>query len=279
MQIPHLTAPATAFLMAAAALPAPLVAQTSDAAAVFDALRLGEIVEVMRSEGLSYADEIAEAMIPGAPSPDWGKTVDRIYDAERMRAVVLADFENSLDPGLTGEILDFFRSEPGPTIVSLEVEARAAMLDDAVEAASNEVAAEAMTDETDRYRLLSRFVEANDLIETNVVGALNSNFAFYEALAAAGAMPAEMTQDQLLALVWSQEEDIRASTTEWVFSYLLLAYQPLADADVEAYIAFSETPAGRALNRALFEGFDELFVDISRSLGTATALEMSGQAL
>ena len=266
-------------MMAVAAVAGTAEAQSASAEAVFEAMRLGDILEIMQSEGLEYADEIAATMFADQPAQDWDESVADIYDYDRLKALILEDFGAAIDATAAAETLAFFEAEPGPTIVRLEVEARMAMIDDAIEEASNEIAAMAMRDETPRFELISRFVEVNDLIETNVVGALNSNYAFYEGLAAGGGMPQEMTEDQLLSLVWSQEPDIRTSTTEWVFSYLLLAYQPLDDADIESYIAFSETASGQMLNRALFEGFDNMFVQISRDLGTAAAKELSAASL
>jgi hypothetical protein len=61
--------------------------------------------------------------------------------------------------------------------------------------------------------------------------------------------------------------------------YLAMAYQPLSDADLEAYIAFSRTPEGQVLNRALFAAFDALFNALSRDLGLAAARLMAGQDL
>ena len=58
-----------------------------------------------------------------------------------------------------------------------------------------------------------------------------------------------------------------------------MAYQPLADEDLEAYIAFSETDAGKQMNSALFEAFDGLFVDVSRDLGRASSRFMLRQEL
>jgi hypothetical protein len=46
---------------------------------------------------------------------------------------------------------------------------------------------------------------------------------------------------------------------------------------MEAYIAFSETPAGATMNAALFAAYDELFGAISHDLGRAAAEMLSGQ--
>ena len=106
---------------------------------------------------------------------------------------------------------------------------------------------------------------------------MNSNYAFYIGLLDGNAFPRRLSENEVLADVWSQEDEIRDDTTEWVYSYLLMAYQPLSDEDLEVYTAMSRTEEGRALNRALFAAFDDVFVDISRNLGIAAARFISGQ--
>ncbi len=51
------------------------------------------------------------------------------------------------------------------------------------------------------------------------------------------------------------------------------------EADLEALIAFSETEAGRVLNRAVFRAFDQRYSEISRALGIAAARYLTTEAL
>lgn len=269
---------AVAFGVWFAALPvAAQQAATSDD--LFQAMQLPQIIAVMREEGLDYGQELADQMLAGGASADWADAVSTIYDADRMTAEV----QNAFDEALAGQDLTqmvaFFASEPGATIVTLEVSARRAMLDDEVETAAKELAAVAIGDATPRYQLIDRFAQTNDLIETNVISAMNSNIAYYMGLMQGGAMGGDVTESQLLSDVYGREDEIRSNTTEWVYSFLLLAYDPLSDADLEAYIAFSQTPAGQALNRGLFVAFEKTFEDISRALGQATAQFMVTQEL
>lgn len=280
-------------LLMTATLSGPISAQTSGASdpanqevsqevrieALFNALSLPDMIDIMREEGLAYGADIAADLLAGRPTGDWDAALAAIYDPDRMQQEVLRELGLALADDDITPILAFFEAEPGATIINLEVTARRALLDDAVEAASKDAAIIARMDETPRYQLIDRFVTVNDLVETNVVGAMNSNYAFYIGLKQGGAFPADLTEDQILSDVWSQEAEIRDNTTEWVYSFLLLAYSPLSDADLETYIAFSETPAGIALNRAIFQAFDGLFDDISRSLGLAAAREMITQEL
>lgn len=260
----------------------PLAAQTAPAdpvEALFAQLQMPEMIEVMRLEGIDYGKQVATDLIPGGSDADWVDAVNKIYDADRMRTEVIDGFHAALDGQDTAAMLEFFTTEPGKTIAGLEVSARRAMLDDAVESASKDAAALAMADRTARFQQIERFIAANDLIETNVAGGLNANYAFYMGLKDGGGLPGSTTLDQILSDVAGQEDQVRQSTTEWLYSFLMLAYHPLSDADLETYIAFSETDPGQALNRAIFTSFDALFEDVSRQLGVAAAARMGTQDL
>lgn len=268
----------TAFAQTAPADPA-TITQTQ-AGQLFAALRLPEILDVMRQEGITYGAKIGEGLFPtGSLDPDFTAEVAAIYDLDRMQTQSEAAFEQELAGTDVAAMLAFFTSEPGQSFSALELSARTAQLDEEISAASKETAAIAMAENTPRYQLIKRFAEANDMIEINVVAALNSNYAFYQGLQEGGAMQPGVTDDEVLASVWDQESEIRRTTTEWVMSFLLMAYQPLSDADLEAYIAFSQTRAGKDLNRAVFNSFDQMFLDISRSLGGASSRYMISDTL
>lgn len=269
----------SAAVMAFLVVPAFASAQSEAAYDLFIATGQPEIIQIMRKEGLDYGEMINSDLLGDTGGAKWRALVSDIYDAELMTSAVQAAFVRSISEEDAAAALSFFSSDAGKTIIGLEVSARRAMLDDAVEAAANDAAAIAAADQTDRQKAIETFVVANDLIETNVVGAMNSNYAFYLGMMDGGALQGELTEDQILSDVWSQEADIRQTTGEWVYSFLTLAYQPLSDADMAAYIAFSETPAGRALNNAYFAAYDDLFNNISRALGYGAAQAMTGSDL
>ena len=247
------------------------LAQTSDADALFELVGLPQIVAVMRDEGLDYGETIARDMFPAGMTPRWAAQLDRIYDTDTMVAQMRAAFVAALDGQDLTQALDFYGSDLGRRIVTLEIAARASMLDPTMDAASKEFAAEQAQANTPHFRLISDFITANDLIEANVVGGLNSNFAFIDALVSGGATLPGVSADSLLADVWAQEDAIRASTTEWITAFLLLAYAPLEDAEIAELTAFSQTPEGRIMTQALFGAFDEIFVRMSRDLGSAAS--------
>lgn len=258
---------------------APAEKPATEAAALSDLLRIGEVMEVMREEGVEYGGTLEAEMFPGRGGAEWRAVVGLIYDPATMRARFDAVFarEMEADPAATAAATEFFASELGKRILELELEARRALLEDAVEDAARIMAEDMIAGGEPRMDALRAFAEANDLIESNVSGAMNANLAFYKGLAEGGAMEEDIPEDQMLSDVWSQEAEVRADTEEWLFSYLALAYQPLSDDDLAAYQAFSETPAGQKLNAALFVAFDALFTRMSYDLGRAAARQMQGE--
>ncbi len=247
---------------------------------VYDAVGMPQMIQIMSQEGIDYGEQIAAEMFPGiSASASWIDLVAAIYEPGAMAVRVQDDLATALDRTDTDAMVAFFTSEPGHRIVALEVSARRAFLDDAVEQAAKESAAIALSNETPRSRQIAEFIDVNDLIETNVSAALNSNYAFYMGMLDGGAFPGAMSESDVLDNVWASEAEVRASTTEWMFAFLTLAYQPLSDADLDAYIAFTQTPAGKDLNRAMFAAFDGVFDDNSHALGLAASQMMLRQEL
>lgn len=246
-------------------------------AALFDALGIPALLEVMRHEGQSYGNELGADFLPDGGGATWSAVVARLYDPAKMRMSVAQALEAEIAPQHLEPLLDFFTSETGRRIVEQEILAREAFLDAAAEEAARAAFRDATDAQADRLALLKSYVEANELVEFNVAGALTSNLRFYHGLVEGGAM--EMSEEEMLAEVWGQEGEIRVDTEEWLMSYLLMAYAPLSDDEVGEYVALSQTEAGRALNRALFAGFDGMYADLSYALGLAVASQMKGEEL
>lgn len=239
-------------------------------------MHLDEIVTVLRDEGLVYGASVEADMLGGDGGSYFRDTVSRIYDAGTMQQAVRLALSKMPEADLNAA-LAFFDTAEGARILTLETSARVAMADPTIEESARAAYLALVGRDDARLAAIGRFVEANDLIERNVAGALASNYHFFRGLVNGGGM--KMDEDQILSQVWEQEDDIRAETEEWLFGYLLMAYGPLEDATLEAYIAYSETPSGQALNAALFDGFDTMYRDISRELGLAVSLAMQSSRL
>tara|TARA_R110002072_G_scaffold47849_5_gene131188 strand:- start:7985 stop:8851 length:867 start_codon:yes stop_codon:yes gene_type:complete len=251
-----------------------------------DVLKLPEAAQILREEGLSHASELDTDMLDGRGGAGWQIQVDAIYDTARMVETVRRSLQDELQgPDLTAELegtINFFASDLGTKIVSLENSARAAILDSDVEEAARARYAELSGAEQDgaddaRLALITAFVESGDMINRNVTSAMNSNYQFLRGLADGEAI--QMSDEEMLADVAGDIDEITDDTISWLYGYLLLAYHPLSDAELQNYLTYSETKAGQALNRGLFDGFGKAFEDISYALGRAVALNMTAKDL
>ncbi len=279
---------AAAVACAGLAVPAVAPAETPPAVAgdrlaeLVHVLQVPGIIAVLRDEGIDYALSLDADLFLGTGGAAWRSTVEAVHDLPTMQR----RFETALTGAMAADAdtvaasLVFFGTERGQRLLTLEIEARRALLDEAVEDQAKARFAEMVAERAPRLELLRRFSEANDLIEMNVQGALNANLAFYRGLVEAGGPGTEdMSLDQILADVWSQEAEVRADTETWLYPFLALSYSSLPDEDLQAYIDFSESPAGRRLNAALFAAFDVLFNAQSYELGLATGRQLAGQDL
>lgn len=245
------------------------------------ALDLPRLFSILRAEGMDHGADLDADLLGGSGGARWEALVDAVHDPARMETFAMASLRSDLaaEGDAVGRMVAFLASEPGARIVGLELAAREAYRDSMVEDAARLAWEEMQARRDPRVDLIARLVEANDLIEQNVAGAMNGNLAFYRGMVDGGAAGAGVPEGDMMADLWSQEPQIRADTEAWLMPYLALAYQPLSDAELTAYIAFSETPEGRLLNRALFGAFNALFNALSRDLGLAAAQLMIGEDL
>lgn len=256
----------------------PLAERAPEIAEMLEALRLYEILAVMATEGVEGALSLERDMFPDAGGAAWAAEANRIHGADRIISLFEDAFPvEAMTDADVARITAFFTSSPGADIAAAELAARAAFLDPGTEELANEAFRDAVAEEAPRLDVLTEFIEANDLIERNVSGALNSNFAFYRGLSDGGAFDVEVPEELMLAEVWAQEPEIRRDTIEWLYSFQLMAYSAVEDADIEAYTELSLAPAGQALNAALFEAFDTLFNRLSYEMGAAAAGFIAGE--
>jgi len=235
-------------------------------------LRVDDLAQTLHAEGVQHGQTLDQQMLDGRGGAHWAQQVARVYSAERIASAIRQALDTELDPRQRQDCLAFFDSPLGREILSLEIAARVSMRAAEVEEAARAVH-QALRDSDDaRLAAVTRFVAVNDLIERNVAGTMSASFQFYRGLAEGEMLG--LDEGAILDEVWSEEAQTREETEGWLFAYLLMAYQPLAPDELERYIGFSSSPAGQALNAALFDGFDALYQRISYELGLRLAAAM-----
>lgn len=246
-----------------------------------EVLQIERLIAVLAAEGRAQGADLGAEMFDPISAARWRASVAAVHDPERMRATFLAAFDAAIlwKPDDIAAIAAFFGRAEGARLLDLEMSARTALIDPAASDAASVAWQRIVAQDPARSAALNRFVQVNDLIEANVAGGMNANLAFLRGLGEAGGGVGARDEQGLLADIWSQEEVIRAETSDWLLPYLALAYRPLATTELEAYSDFCASPAGQALNRAMLTAFDALFVQISTELGRAAGRSMSGSDL
>ncbi len=240
---------------------------------LMSAMLFDEVVDVLSDEGQGMADDFVAAGY-GVPKQAWEAMLTRLYDPSVMSKA----FHDEMSVALKGcdieKMLAFYETDLGERIARLELETRKALNSEAAQTAAGDAWA-AIDPDTDRARLIEDYVDVNDLVEMNIVGAMNSDIAYYRGLWSEGFETDQgMSDTDMLREIWSTEPDVRADVSEWVYGFSAMAYAPLTDDEFETYIEFARTEAGQDLNTALFASFDAVYEHLSRGLGAGTAVLM-----
>lgn len=242
-----------------------------------DVLRVQELTAILHEEGLEFGANLSANWLGRDGGPAWRQQVARIYDQQRISEGIRAGLEQTLEDEAVEDVITFFASDLGQTILTLENTARQAMADPEVEASARDRLEQLRGSDDPRLRQINRMIDAGDLINRNVTSALNSNVQFMRALVDGDVF--DMSEDEILTDVLAERETIETDTTGWIGGFMLLAYSPLTIEELTTYADFSETRSGRALNAGFFAGFDPLYEDISYALGRAMVLNMSAEEL
>lgn len=244
---------------------------------LMEALRIADTIAVMREEGRAYGEDVAADMLPNVNSDSWEKTVMRIHDPDRMQRVIRQGFQEALTKPQMQAVIDFYSRDPGAEIVALEISARHAFLEPEIEEQARARYAAGHADESRLRAQVDQMIAESDLIERNVSGAMNSTMMFYRGMMDGGEL--EMTEQDMLADLWSQEEAFRSDAENWLGGFLMMAYDPLPSDDLDKFLGFWRADAGRAFNSAMFKSFDRMYEDLSYLMGQAVAQHMQSEKL
>ncbi|WP_170480520.1 DUF2059 domain-containing protein [Ruegeria arenilitoris] len=243
---------------------------------LMQAMQLQEVIEIIGKEGREQGEVLIDTVLDGNGDSYFQAEVEDIYDPVWMHDQMIRTVGEYLNEGQIEQATVFFESELGQTIISLENSARMALMDDAIDDMARQ-AYRQFDRETEFYLLIDEYVHVNDLIEQNVQGSLSADYNFFLGISNSQGFP--MENDLLLNQLMEQKGEVAVETESWVYSFLLLAYQPLSKAQMRENIAFSRTETGQALNEALFKGFDFMIDGIYYRLGEAVARAIDSSEL
>lgn len=228
----------------------------ADVNRLIDAMGVPELIAAFATEGIEAGQSIDEMFLNGQGGDVWADTVLRLYDVARMENELRTIMGDALDPAVAEQALLFFESDLGVRIIELEVQARQAFIDDAVEAAAKATPAT-------QGEAVTVYLTIRDLIERNTDVAVAAQAAFLEALTeASGRNDDPPDMDQLRAR-------IQSDTESWLRGYNALVQSAMTEDEIAIYTAFWDTEVGEAIDDALFLAFGQSYTTLSYALGQA----------
>lgn len=242
---------------------------------LFDALNMDEIISIMQEEGKRDAIATIEVYAQRSVDDALSERIDRIFDKTEMQVVLINMTSENMNAGQIAAVSDFLNTDVGMRANTLEITARRAISDDAIE----EYALSQFDDvsELARYTQFRDIIEALDLIDQNTYGAMGAQYVFMRQLA--GSDQLNLTDDDITEMLMAGEDELREGIREWLYGFFNMAYAPLNDAELATYVKFQQSEAGQALNRSLFAGFNELSVRHAEKMGGMVAELMQVQDL
>ena len=228
----------------------------ADTNRLIDAMGIPQLIAAFSAEGALAGKSIDDTFLNGQGGDVWAETVRRLYDPARLETGLRDIMVDTLDPNAAAQALLFFEAEPATRIVEIEVQARQAFLDEAVEAAAKASPAAQGQSVTD-------ILLVRDLIERNTAVAVDAQAAFMQGMIdASGRATDPPDLDRLRARILIETED-------WLRGYNALIQSALNQDDIDVYLAFWDTNVGTAVDDALFQAFGQTYSTLSYALGQA----------
>lgn len=250
--------------------------QAADVQALYDALRLDEIADIIHQEGIEQIDVYAENYVGPRSASQFAQQAQSIFARDDIQSTLLQGLE-TLDPDHMATALEYFTSAQGALFAGLETTARAAISDDAVEEQAKQMVTQAQDSDPSRIALLEQSIETLKMVDYNIQAAQESQYSFLIELAQAEVI--DFSQGEILALIAEDQGALTEMVQEWLLAFTYMAYSPVSDDDLQGYIDFQSSDAGQALNQSLFDAFRVMDVAQSQKMGRLVASFMAAQEL
>ena len=266
------------FALWAALLPLSAFAAITDTAAVDELMRasglwkqLGELAPQMAAGAdHSRAQEKAagRAMVSDGDFERMKREMVRAYSPERMRARVSAELARQMDPADLPAVMTWLGSPLGKRLTRLEEAEAAEPLTPERDAAIKRFAAALPEARAARLQRLAAAMSAGEAGASMMI-----NVVVGIAHGAALAAPTRDTGpvEELRRRLTEQRPAIVEAATRTAVRQFAHAYRDVEDADLDAYLAFAESPAGLRYHDASLVALDKAMAQGAYDFGRAVA--------
>lgn len=190
--------------------------------------------------------------------------IDAEIDPASLGAKIQQHLANGLEDKQLKSVMNWFQSETGKKVVSLE---RSAITVKSVrEMESQVVALQRKYKGSEREKLFSQFDKATNMTEASLETAMAVQVALAGAFSGADeSNPASF--EQLQQVVEANRFMTRGLIGQHVYTNYLYTYQTLSIDEIKQYIAFAESSDGKRYYEVLNAAFRSVLIEPSRKIG------------
>lgn len=181
----------------------------------------------------------------------WELAASETFPANQMMDEIVSAMDGTLDSDHVVEATEFLSSELGVLVTNMEIEAQRPDESDRVDAQGETILAELIEKKAPRLDAYTDMIDALGAIDNEVAAAMNLNYAIYAGMSQSGKLPYQLSEAEILELVVSQQDMLRAHIRDKIYTMFAYTYRDLSDDQLSDYIGFLTSKAGTAVYGAI----------------------------
>ena len=192
------------------------------------------------------------------------KAIATAYAPARMRADARNFLESELAEADQKQVLTWLDSDTGKKINLLEEQSGEVTDRKKRDQESSAYAATLPKNRSDRIQRFMQVVRASEAMASLII---NNNLAIANGLAMTAPVQELISLEALSKQLESQRPQLIASMDKRLLAEYAYIYRTVTDAEIDAYIAFAETPSGRKYHAAFIAAIERAMTEASLVVG------------
>jgi hypothetical protein len=212
---------------------------------------------------------------PELNSAELEAAIESSFNPRRMEDQLHDDIGKNLSTEEIQEVLNWLDSPLGKKLTRLEEEAASPAVKQKMAHALQQLIKEPGTPE--RLILLQRVEKALHSTDAAVDMILNIQIAVISAMSAMDPAQPCPTFEQIAEMVYKNRPQIQQVISQQVIGGFLYTYHGVSKGDLEAYIAFVESPVGSKYQKIAMKALSDALILSSKNFGEAVGELIAGQ--
>jgi len=190
--------------------------------------------------------------------------MDKAFAPERLRAAMRTALLKELSPADEGEVLEWLSTDLGTRITRLEEQRDTAEQQSKMEREAPKVLESLPKERLAKYERLAESIQAGESSANTII---NVTTAIAYGIAIASPHGDVAMVKSIREQMEAQRPQMVAALAQRSIAIFAYTYQPLTDEELEKYVAFAESPAGKRYHDATTRALDRVLAQASLDMG------------